>query len=124
MLPAPTRMTTSAEFDTAVRRGVRAGSPALVVHYLAGEGVGGPGRPLLPRVGFVVGRAVGGAVVRNQVRRRLRHLMRSRIERLPAGSAIVVRASGAVAGRNSAELGQELDRLLDRVLRRDQGRRR
>ena len=54
------------------------------------------------RAGFVVSRAVGGAVVRNQVKRRLRALLADRLPTLPAGSQIVTyqrhrKASGADA---------------------------
>ncbi len=66
----------------------------------------------VPRVGFVVSAAVGGAVVRNRTVRRLRHLVRDRIALLPAGHDLVVRAQPAAAGANSAALGGELDRLL------------
>jgi ribonuclease P protein component len=44
------------------------------------------------RVGFVVGRSVGGAVTRNRVRRRLRHLVAAELTRTPDGVGIVVRA--------------------------------
>src|SRR5215813_4730379 len=62
---------------------------------------------LSPRAGFVVSRAVGGAVARNRVRRRLRHLMRDRLVSLPAG-----------ATRSSAALGVDLDRALVAALDR------
>jgi len=75
---------------------------------------------LPPRVGFVVSRAVGGAVVRNRTKRRLRALMAARLERLPLGSDVVVRANPVAAQANSAELGLELDRLLARVIARVQ----
>ena len=42
-----------------------------------------------PTAGFVVSKAIGGAVVRNRVKRRLRHLMSARIGSLPAGSRVV-----------------------------------
>ena len=45
--------------------------------------------------------AVGGAVVRNHVRRRLRHLMRVRLEQLPDRTDIVVRALPAAAARRA-----------------------
>jgi ribonuclease P protein component len=67
-----------------------------------------------PRVGFVVSRAVGPAVVRNRVKRRLRHLMRERVAGLEPGTLVVVRAQPAAAGASSAELGAELDRCLAR----------
>jgi ribonuclease P protein component len=67
-------------------------------------------------VGFVVGRSVGNAVVRHRVQRRLRHLCRARLDRLPAGSSMVVRALAPAAGATSAELGRDLDRCLERSL--------
>jgi ribonuclease P protein component len=67
------------------------------------------------QAGFVVGRAVGPAVTRNRVRRRLRHLVAARLDRLPTGSLLVIRATPAAATASSADLGTALDRLLDRV---------
>jgi ribonuclease P protein component len=75
------------------------------------------------RAGFVVSRAVGGAIVRNRVRRRLRHLVRDRLPSLPAGSAIVVRALPEAARRGYQELGADLDAALAAAMRpRDGGR--
>lgn len=99
------------EFKAAIKRGKRAGRPTLVVHLtISGEGT--------PLVGFVVSRAVGGAVVRNKVKRRLRHLMRDRLHRLPRGSLLVVRANPPAASARSEHLAAELDLALDRLLRR------
>lgn len=64
------------------------------------------------RAGFVVSRAVGGAVVRNAVRRRLRHLVRDRLGDLPPGSLLVVRALPGAADRSYARLGADLDAAL------------
>ena len=61
-------------------------------------------------VGFVVGRVVGNAVVRHRVQRRLRHLCRDRLDRLPPGSSLVVRALPPAA---AAELALDLDRCLE-----------
>ncbi|MFZ5851739.1 MAG: ribonuclease P protein component, partial [Actinomycetota bacterium] len=65
------------EFTAALRRGRRAGQELLVLHLHV------PLReaddPAPAKAGFVVGRPVGGAVVRNLVRRRLRHLVRDRL---------------------------------------------
>jgi ribonuclease P protein component len=68
-----------------------------------------------PRVGFVVSRAVGPAVTRNLVKRRLRHLARERVGALPPGSMLVVRALPAAASAGHAELARELDRSLAKV---------
>jgi ribonuclease P protein component len=83
-----------------------------VVHLMPGA----PGETRPTRVGFVVGRAVGAAVTRNTVRRRLRHLMTNRLERVPAGSLVVVRAQPAAATASSTVLGSNLDVALERTL--------
>lgn len=67
---------------------------------------------LEPRAGFVVSKAVGPAVTRNLVKRRLRHLVRARLGVLPPASLLVVRALPASATASYAELGHELDRCL------------
>jgi ribonuclease P protein component len=75
-----------------------------------------PDEPLTARAGFVVSRAVGGAVVRNAVTRRLRALVRERIDQLPAGSLLVVRALPSAGVATFAELGAQLDSCLARLL--------
>jgi ribonuclease P protein component len=81
------------------------------VHYLPADQTAVPAR-----VGFVVGRAVGNSVIRHRTVRRLRHLVRDRLDRLPAGSILVVRALPAAAGADSATLGRDLDAALARLL--------
>jgi ribonuclease P protein component len=72
------------------------------------------------RVGFVVSKAVGSAVVRNRVKRQLRHLVRARLGELPVGTLVVVRANPAAAKAGPA-LAVDLDSALTTVLRREQG---
>ena len=122
MLPAPARLRARADFATTVRWG-RRGRSALVVAHLVTRDSGStdPVRPVTAdpappaRAGFVVSRAVGGSVVRNQVKRRLRALTAARLASLPTGSALVVRALPASAGASSVELGRSLDRALERA---------
>jgi ribonuclease P protein component len=109
VLPAVHRLRTSAEFSEAVRRGRRAGRPLLSVHLLNTA----DGTP--PRAGLVVSKGVGGSVVRHRVSRQLRHLLRTRLGTLPAGSRLVVRANPAAAAATSAALGADLDTALARV---------
>ncbi|WP_082535071.1 ribonuclease P protein component [Nonomuraea pusilla] len=111
MLSRQSRMRRGEEFAAAIKRGKRAGRPTLVVHL----GTAGEETPL---VGFVVSKAVGDAVTRNKVKRRLRHLMRDRLHRLPRGSLLVVRANPPAASAGYEHLAAELDLALDRVLRR------
>ncbi|MGH3914385.1 MAG: ribonuclease P protein component [Pseudonocardiaceae bacterium] len=120
MLPAPNRLTRREDFATAVRQGRRAARRTLVVHLARSPSpptlaARGPVSPVVPRVGFVVGRSVGGAVIRHRVQRQLRHLMRSRLGVLPGDAVVVVRAQPAAAGANSAALGADLDIALRRL---------
>ena len=110
MLPRAARLHRSADFTEVVRRGRRASRSTLTVHLLAGEDGAA-------RAGLVVSKAVGGSTVRSTVSRRLRHLLRDRLDALPAGSRLVVRASPAAATASSAVLGQDLDAALDRAAR-------
>lgn len=66
--------------------------------------------------GFVVSKAVGTAVVRNRVKRRLRHLVADRIDALPPGTRLVVRALPSAAATDSAGLAADLDRALGRLV--------
>ena len=113
MLPAAHRLRRRQDFSTTVRRGRRAGGDLLVVHLLVD-----PADPTLPvRVGFVVPRAVGDAVRRKRVTRRLRHLIAERLDRLPSGATMVVRALPGSADAGFVALGAALDAGLDRCLR-------
>jgi ribonuclease P protein component len=86
----------------------------MVLHYL-------PERPAdtggaNPRVGLVVGRAVGNSVTRHRVSRRLRAAAAVELHRLPATADLVVRArpesAAADFGTLRADLAAGLDRLL------------
>ena len=69
------------------------------------------------RVGFVVGRPVGPAVVRNRVKRRLRHLAASQIDQTPAGVDVVVRAMPTAATARET-LATDLTSAWQRALQR------
>jgi ribonuclease P protein component len=113
VLARPHRLTDAAGFAAAVRRGRRAGSRTLVVHLESIEG----DEPV--RVGFVVSKAVGPAVTRNRVKRRLRHLAREQLSsmetRLPGSAVLVVRALPASADAGYEELRADLARCWERV---------
>ena len=108
------------EFTSTLRSGRRAvgrtpsaGAPVLVVHLAA---AGEPAEAAQARVGYVVPRAVGTAVTRNLLRRRLRHLVAERLDRLPAGTTVVVRVLPEAAFASVSELAAALDRALGRAL--------
>jgi len=69
----------------------------------------------VPRIGFVVSKAVGNSVVRHRVTRRLRHLFRDRLGTVRPGCTLVVRALPPAASAASAELGDDIDAALRRL---------
>ena len=108
MLDRRHRLTTPVDFSTAIRGGRRAGTRTLVLHL-------GDSRLDESRVGFVVSKAVGNAVHRNRVKRRLRHVVRDRLESLPDRSLLVVRALPASSTATYDALGQDFDAAFRRV---------
>ena len=112
MLPAALRLCASADFAQTIRRGARAGRGTLVVHCLIDPSTEGS------RVGFVVARSVGGAVVRNRVRRRLRGVVVEHRRTLPDGSAVVVRALPPAGDADYATLERDLIAALRTAARR------
>ena len=120
MLPAESRMRRRRDFTAAVRRGSRSGRKLLTGHLLVPP-AGAAGEDCPPRAGFVVSRAVGIAVVRNRVRRRLRVLVREYLSSLPRGSLLVVRAHPQAATASQADLAAELDLVMSTLVRRQAG---
>jgi ribonuclease P protein component len=118
VLPGRHRLRSSADISAVFRGargagGSRSGSRLMVVH--ANSTDARAGQP--PRVGFVVSKAVGNAVVRNRTKRVLRALMSARIGQLPDGVDVLVRAHAALPGAPRTLLVRDLDRLLSSVLR-------
>lgn len=123
MLPARHRMRRGEDFTRATRGGSRASGRYLVVHLVTSEGPPSPDvghasdpdpTPADPaRVGFVVSKGVGGAVVRNRVKRRLREAMRAHVGDLPDGALAVVRALPASRDARYPELQADLARSFE-----------
>ena len=114
MLPVSQRLTSPSTFREVVRRGHRCGGPLLVVHLHLPATAADPvsSAPLPARAGLVVSKAVGTAVTRNLVKRRLRHLVREHLDELPPGTLLVLRALPPSAHASYAELASELTRCL------------
>jgi ribonuclease P protein component len=81
-----------------------------------GEAASGPGETQFVRLGVTVSRRVGGAVVRNRVKRRLREWFRTSRVRAVGAVDLVVIARPAAATLTSEALRRELDGLCGRLL--------
>lgn len=103
MLSRVHRITDGADLRRVVRKGSRRSSPFFVISSVATPGV-------TSRVGFIVSKRVGGAVVRNRVKRRLRELAHLSLRADPTGRESVVRALPASAQASYRELARAWER--------------
>lgn len=127
MLPRAKRVRTPADFSQTLRSGARTGRRNLVVSAYLSEPTGTESSPGPVRVGFVVSKAVGNAVVRNRVKRRLRAAVAEQLNGPLAGhpgGTVVVRALPPSATAAWDELKGEVDSALVGALRKASGRRR
>ncbi len=103
--PREARLLRKSEFDAVYAAGKRRSNAHFTVFVRANE------LPL-SRVGFSIKKALGGAVVRNRMRRRLREIVRCHREEIPAGWDIVIHPKHSVAKAPFAALTAEFLRLL------------
>jgi len=107
------RLSRSRDFDAVYRKGRSVSSRYLVLYWFPQE------EPGAPRFGFSVPRAVGGAVERNRIKRRLRELWRERLELVPEGQdyVLIVRPGLAEAAEANGFqwLGERVDEVLEQA---------
>jgi len=102
------RLTGNKEFRN-VRSDGRAWSHPLLVLCAYANGLAHS------RFGFVVGRRIGKAAVRNLVKRRLREATRARLPGIEAGWDVVMIARPAIVHAQFVEVVRALDWLLSRA---------
>ena len=66
-------------------------------------------------VGYAIGRNMGGAVLRNRIRRQLRSLLEAKSDQLPAGWYLVG-AQPRVGAMTWTDLGVTVDQLVAKVV--------
>ncbi len=98
------RLLRHADFDRVYRQGRRHFAAHITVFYLArpeGDGL---------RVGFTVGRALGGAVVRNRMKRRLREAVRLHLPEMAIPVDVVINPKKSMLEMEFSELCKEVTR--------------
>ncbi|WP_248242478.1 ribonuclease P protein component [Microbacterium kunmingense] len=108
MLARSHRLTRGSDYKAVVRRGRRCAGAHTVTYSLRADD------SAAPRFGFIVSRQVGGAVVRNTVRRRLKAVCAAAIADVGDGRDVVIRALPSSANASFAELRAEVTRCLTR----------
>jgi ribonuclease P protein component len=106
-LPKSNRVLKSAEFKQVYQTGTR-----MTSRYFAAFCLCAPDAALPARFGFTVPRAVGKAVVRNRLKRRMREAIRRHFANLPDNCSIVFNPRRNVLEAPFNELCQEIGRIL------------
>jgi len=104
-------MTRSTDFDVTVKHGSRAVQPDIVIYVHRGDDAAADA----PKVGLIVSRAVGSAVQRHQMSRRLRHAARDVLPGLNHSERMVIRALPSGRAVGAARLADQMRAGLRRV---------
>ena len=96
-----------ADFDELGRRGSVRSCRLLVLRSLRTDGPA-------TRIGLSTPRSIGGSVQRNRVRRRLRELVRQRLDAMDSGWDLLLIARPEAGAASQAELREAFRSLLER----------
>jgi ribonuclease P protein component len=108
------RLSRSRDFDAVYRHGRSVSTRFLVLYWFARD------EPVdEPRLGIAVSKQLGGAVVRNRVKRQLRETWRAALDRVPPGNDYVLIARPglpeAVEARGFDWLRERVDEVLQKA---------
>jgi len=109
--PRAARLLKHSDFERVYKQGRRHFSPHMTVFYLSQAEAHSPEQSA--RVGFTVGRVLGGAVERNRIKRRLREAVRLRRALLKGGVDVVINPKKSALTLEFSVLLEEVGRALD-----------
>jgi ribonuclease P protein component len=109
--PQSSRILRSADFRTVYDNGIRLSTPLFAAFCLARTGSEDRGSA---RLGLTVPRAIGGAVVRNRIKRRLREAFRRHRARIGAQWDIVLNPRRAALTAPFREIERAFERLIEK----------
>ena len=109
-LPKPRRLLRPAEFRSAYQTGIR-----MTSRYFAAFCLRSPAEAALPaRFGFTTPRALGKAVLRNRLKRRMREAVRAHLAIVPDNWTIVFNPRRQTADAPFDDLCREIGRIFER----------
>jgi ribonuclease P protein component len=109
--PRDARLLKHADFQAVYKNGRKHFSGNMTAFYRQGDRAAGP------RVGFTVGKVLGGAVVRNRIRRRMRAAVRQHLRELAAPLDLVLHPRKSVLTLKFAQLNAEIAQVFAAVQR-------
>jgi len=107
--PKDVRLLRHADFERVYQQGKRHFSPSMTVFFLERESGEGP------RVGLTVGKVLGGAVVRNRIKRRVREAVRKKLTPLSTGVDVVINPKKSAIALEMTKLEAEIERAFAAV---------
>jgi ribonuclease P protein component len=107
--PRSARLLRPSDFERVYKQGKRHFATHFTVFYLPRATTGGP------RIGFTVGRALGGAVDRNRMKRRLREAVRSNCMEESVCVDVVINPKKSLLRAEFPELLEQSKRAFDVV---------
>jgi ribonuclease P protein component len=126
--PRAARLLKHSDFERVYKQGRRHFSSHMTVFYLrqaggvlskeTGNGTANRTAEGSARVGFTVGRVLGGAVQRNRIKRRLREAVRLRRNVLPGAVDVVINPKKSVLTLEFSAVLDEVGRALDVIAKK------
>ena len=115
MLAQIHRLRKASEFALA-SKGTKVSGENFLLHVRTPLDGARSGAPV--KVGLIVGKSVGGSVIRHRVSRQIRHAIAPHISRFSGGTLIVVRAHPGAARSIDQNIGDEISLLINRYFSR------
>ena len=109
--PRDARLLKHADFQVVYKQGRKHFSGNMTAFYRENQSIAGP------RVGFTVGKVLGGAVARNRIRRRMRSAVRNHLRELARPLDVVLHPRKSVLTLEFSQLDAEIMQVFAAVQR-------
>ena len=116
--PRTARLLRHSDFERVYKQGRRHFSPHMTVFYLRSASAADSKTSIGARIGFTVGRVLGGAVQRNRIKRRMREAIRMRRGALPPAVDVVINPKKSVLTVAFPVVLEEVGRAFDVIAKK------